>query len=238
MIAYFMLGVALLLTLLLIARQLAAADPRLLAKGARVGGGVAAAGLALYLIASGRWPLAAMAASLALPLLSRWFPRGGFGRARPSPGQQSEIRTRLLHMTLDHDTGEMSGEVLGGGRAGRALASLGLVEFIELLAECRAEDGEAAPLLEAYLDRRFGADWREEEESRSGAGARARTGPSASGAMSRREAFDILGLAEGADREQIKEAYRHLMVKLHPDTGGSAYLAAKLNQAKDLLLGD
>jgi hypothetical protein len=235
-VAYFMLGVGLLLTLLLLARRLATADPRLLAQGVRIGGGVAAAGLALFLIVSGRWPFAAMAASLALPLLSRWRRSRGQAQSTAGAGSNSEIRTRLLHMTLDHATGEMTGEVLAGARVGRSLASLGLGELVDLLAECQIDDGEAVPLLEAYLNRRFGGDWQDEAERRAAAGGGQRPAAAAAN-MTRREALEMLGLEEGASREQIKEAYRRLMAKLHPDAGGSAYLAAKLNQARDLLLG-
>lgn len=59
----------------------------------------------------------------------------------------------------------------------------------------------------------------------------------ASGAMSRAEALAMLGLEEGATDEQVREAYKRLMVKLHPDQGGTNYFAQKLNQARDLLLG-
>jgi len=240
MLGYFVLGVVLLLVLLLLARGAAAADPRALARGVRIGGGVAAAGLAVYLLVSGRWPIAIMAASAALPLigrgsLMRWI-RGGSG-AQPMPGKHSEVTTRLLRMTLDHDTGGITGEVIGGVKAGRGLDSLELVELLDLLTECRTEDGQSVPLLEAYLERRFGPDWRIEAERRAGHGESAAP-PMSGAAMSRREAYEILGLEEGADHDQIKEAYRRLIVKLHPDAGGSAFLAAKLNAAKDMLIGE
>ena len=56
--------------------------------------------------------------------------------------------------------------------------------------------------------------------------------------MSRQEACDILGVAPDANRDAIKEAHHRLMVRLHPDHGGTNYLAAKINQAKDLLIKD
>ena len=56
--------------------------------------------------------------------------------------------------------------------------------------------------------------------------------------MSRDEALRILGLESGASPDEIKSAYHRLMAALHPDKGGSTYLAAKLNEAKDRLLGD
>ena len=55
--------------------------------------------------------------------------------------------------------------------------------------------------------------------------------------MNRREAAQILGLRESAPEEKIKDAHRRIMIANHPDSGGSSYLAAKVNEAKDLLLG-
>lgn len=56
------------------------------------------------------------------------------------------------------------------------------------------------------------------------------------GRMTREEALAVLGIKEGATREEVTAAYRSLMKRIHPDRGGSAYLAAKLNEARDLLL--
>jgi len=245
MVAYFLLGTALLLTFLMLARWTAAADPQVLVKGVRYGGGAAAAGLALYLVVSGRWPYALAAVSSALPFILRW--RALWNRAKaaagPRPGQRSEVETAMLRMSLDHDTGEMSGTVLAGTAAGRSLAQLSRAELLSLLAECEGRDPPSVSLLESYLERRFGGDWREEaaagpEDERAAGAGSTRGRPRASGAMSRSEAQQILGVAEGAGPAEIKEAYRRLMLKLHPDHGGSGYLAAKLNQAKDTLLGD
>lgn len=244
MIGYFVLGVALLLSLLLIARWVVTTDPRVLAKGVRYGGGAAAAGLALYLVVSGRWPYAMAALSAALPFILRWrMLQDRFRAARgPTPGKRSEVETRMLHMILDHDSGEMSGTVLTGAQAGRGLETLTFFELLTLREECRVEDPQSVSLLETYLERRYGADWRERadereegEAPRGGAGGGSRK-PST--AITRAEALDILGLEEGASPEEVKEAYRRLMMKLHPDAGGTAYLAAKLNQAKDLLLDE
>jgi len=243
MLAYLLLGTAFLMSLLLLARWAAAANPGTLVKGVRYGGGIAAAGLALYLLVSGRWPLAVAALSSALPFILRW--RALWQRARsaagPRPGQSSAVETALLSMRLDHDSGAMTGSVRAGSFAGRELESMSRAELAALHTECEREDPPSLSLLESYLERRFGADWREEGGAGAeGAGdsrASARGPRRSSSFMSREEALQILGLAEGAGPEEIKEAYRHLMLKLHPDHGGSGYLAAKLNQAKDILLG-
>ena len=108
-------------------------------------------------------------------------------------------------------------------------------QLLALLRECRAEDEEAARLLEAFLDR-LRPDWR--DELGGGHAGNAGSGPArpSGGDMSVEEAYAILGLAPGADAEQIREAHRRLMVKLHPDHGGSDYLATQINRARDVLL--
>ena len=134
-------------------------------------------------------------------------------------------------MTLDHDSGEIDGEVLAGRFEGSRLARLDLDELLELLREC-GHDEESAAMLQAYLDRVHGEAWRDR------AGERARDGAdSTGGSMSRAEALQVLGLEGDPDEAEIVEAHRRLMQKLHPDRGGSSYLAARINQAKDTLLG-
>jgi len=150
----------------------------------------------------------------------------------PSPGQTSRIQTRYLRMSLDHDTGAMNGDVLEGRFQGRRLAELDIQELLALFAECKAHDAQSAAVLEAYLDRLHGEEWREH----AGATADGTTPPPAGSPMTRDEAYDILGLFSGAREEDIIDAHRRLMQKLHPDRGGSTYLAAQLNRAKDLLL--
>ena len=145
----------------------------------------------------------------------------------PTPGQTSEVETAFLRMRLDHDTGEMDGTVLRGRHEGRALRGLDLAALLELLDECRS-DRQSVAVLEAYLDRTH-EDWRADH--------RPPPRDRGSNAMSEEEARAVLGVDPGATREEIIQAHRRLMQRLHPDRGGSDYLAAKLNAAKDLLLG-
>ena len=144
----------------------------------------------------------------------------------PTPGQTSEVETAFLRMRLDHDTGEMDGTVRQGRYEGRTLRELGLPELLDLLDECQA-DRQSMAVLQAYLDR-VHEDWRDHR--------RPPRGRSADG-MNEDEARAVLGVGPDATREEIVQAHRRLMQRLHPDRGGSDYLAAKLNAAKDLLLG-
>ncbi len=193
-----------------------------------------------YLAFTGRIGWALFAAPAVFPLLNRIrqafrtgasFP-GGVSEGIGSPGQTSEVRTRFVHMVLDHDSGEMNGDILMGHFTGKTLRNMSLAEIVAALGEARS-DPESVQLLSAYLDRYHGDAWH--EAAASSAGARDR-GAGASG-MSREEAFEILGLASDADEAAIKAAHHRLMSKIHPDLGGSTYLAAKINQAKDVLLG-
>ena len=152
------------------------------------------------------------------------------GAAGPSEGNASDVETRYLRMSLDHDTGTMDGVVLEGAYRGRRLAELALDELMDLLTVCRAEDTQSATVLEAYLDRVHGDGWRDAYH-----GAGAGHGGDASH-MTPSEAREILGVGADANRGEIIEAHRRLMQKNHPDRGGSTYLAAKINQAKDTLL--
>ena len=170
-------------------------------------------------------------------MLSRALGVGPFGRwpmgRRKSQGQTSAVRTKMLAMELDHDSGNMDGEVLAGEFSGRRLSDLSLDELVELMGECSSAKDQSLALLEAYLDRAH-PDWRE------GAGATGE-GASAPGSSSAKmtvgEAYEILGLEPGAGEDEIIAAHRRMMKQYHPDQGGSDYLAARINQAKDLLLG-
>lgn len=111
------------------------------------------------------------------------------------------------------------------------MSELDLERLMDLLCLCRSGDAQSAAVLEAYLDRARGDDWRERAPEEGTAP------PAADAAMTREEAIAILGLAQGADKDAIRSAHRRLMQRFHPDRGGSDYLAAKINEAKRLLLG-
>jgi hypothetical protein len=234
----FLAGLAALLILVFGARLLASASPHVVALVLRRGGGVVLLLIALFLIARGAFPLAIPLAFFGLALLGMpvggWFGgKGSFGSADKSPGQKSHIRTEVLEMELDHDTGKMEGRCFKGRFAGRTLSSLGDDELGALLDELRTSDQDSAILLEAYLDRRTQGG----REQSAGTARNEPRPPSGRGRLSREEAYEVLGLAKGASEEDIRAAHRKLMMKLHPDQGGSTYLAARINEAKDVLLG-
>jgi hypothetical protein len=194
----------------------------------------AAAGIILVGLLTGKLnPLIALVAA-AIPVMQRLMvAKSVLDRIKsmggPNPGRTSSVSTRYLDMSLDHDSGEMRGRVLDGPFAGRSLDDLTLEELLSL-ALCRRDDAQSAAVLEAWLDRVHGSDWRERDQFAGGQAHRGRE------RMSAEEARQVLGIDEGADRNEVIQAHRRLMQKLHPDRGGSAYLAAKLNQAKDVLL--
>ncbi|WP_089724869.1 DnaJ domain-containing protein [Candidatus Thiosymbion oneisti] len=157
---------------------------------------------------------------------------GRSGATAGTGGQTSSIRTRFLEMTLDHASGEMDGLVLEGPFQGHRLSALNPEQLVDLLLLCRSADDQSAAVLEAYLDRVRGGDWRERT---GGAGA---APPPAEAALTPEEALAILGLAQGASKREIRAAHRRLMQRFHPDRGGSDYLAAKINAAKRLLLDE
>jgi DnaJ domain len=209
------------------------ANTAALAKTFRVIGGLLALGIAALLGLRGRIDVAFLLGGLGLWLLG-WsnFRIPGFGgTSQRTPGSISRVRTALIEMDLDHDTGEMDGSVLAGAFSGQRLASLDEVSLLHLLSECRASDPDGVRLLEAYLDRRF-PRWRNDARDEQ---ARPEE-PTRSGAMTKEEAYQILGLQPGASSDEIRLAHRSLMKKLHPDQGGSTYLAARVNQAKEILL--
>jgi hypothetical protein len=171
---------------------------------------------------------------LGLPTVSWFSVQGLFRSPRKSAGQKSGVRTDCIEMVLDHDSGRMDGRCLKGRFAGRDLSSLGKNELLRLLEELRSTDSQGALLLDAYLDRRC-QGWR---DSQSGNPSRdePRRPADPKNRMTTKDAYDVLGLKTGASEAEIRSAHRRLMMKLHPDQGGSTYLASRINEAKEALL--
>ena len=223
---FLILGLALLVLVLLGGRALARANPKLLARNIRKVGGWSAIVVALALVATGRLMLAVPLAMFGWSLLNRGFSWSNpLGSADKSAGQTSSVRTDMLEMTLDHDSGDMDGMVRSGEFAGRQLSAMSGDELEALLAQAWRRDAQAAQLLEAFIQRR--------QQSRNGG----KQSPRAEQRfMTLDEAYAVLGLPPGASREEIQQAHRNLMKKYHPDQGGTTYLASKINEAKELLL--
>lgn len=206
-------------------------NPHTLAIVLKTGGGLGALALAGLLGMRGRLDIAVPLGITGLGLLG-WLPfsMASLGaRTQKSAGQVSRVRSAFLEMELDHDTGAMRGRILAGKHEGVMLDALDVVTLVGCLADI---DEESRALLMAYLDRRE-PNWREHAQ------AGADTGPGrawSSGKMTEEEAYQILGVQPGASAEDIGRAHRALMKKLHPDQGGSTYLAARVNEAKDILL--
>jgi len=227
---FFLLGLAALVLALLAIGGFSRANPTVMARQVRLAGGALALAGATVLLIRGMAGPAALLGMLGSWLLG-WSggPPGTIGPSGKSQGQTSRVTTDHLAMELDHDSGAMSGQVLKGMFAGRDLDTLKPAEVALLWHDCRFVDPQSAQLLEAYLDRNH-PSWREDVSR----GERAMRDHD--GRMQPAEAYEILGIAPGATEEDIRRAHRDLMLKLHPDRGGSTYLAAQVNEAKDVLL--
>lgn len=237
LMTYLVAGVVALAFALLLGRWMASAPPATVARTLRWAIGIIVSLALLFIVWAGRYQLAAVVLPFLIPALLRWrtFSRWRKNMRGPTPGRTSSIDTAFLHMALDHDSGNLDGEVIAGRFAGRSLGDMRLEELLGLHAECGGDEASRR-ILEAYLDRHHGATWRvggETREKATGAGG----GAGGSRAMTRDEAYAILGLQPGADDDAVKSAHRHLMASFHPDRGGSDYLAALINRARDLLLG-
>jgi len=244
---YLILGIALVIGLALVIRGMGGIDPKRAARLLVLVVGVVALLVMIYFAAARGVGALWVVLAFLLPAFLRWRAARQFFRNLhgPSPGQSSRVETRFLRMRLDHDSGVLDGTVLEGRFEGRRLGEMGDAELMELLRECRVHDEQSAALLETYLDRVHGAGWRAgdsgAEEAPRGRSSRSRSrwgagGAGAGSSMSVEEAYEILGLRPGASDEDIKAAHHKLMQKMHPDHGGSNYLATKINQAKDILL--
>lgn len=233
--------IGILIALFLALRWFTRSNPASVSKALRRLGLAALVALGLWLVLTGKVAgLFAVAAGLApwimraLRLHSMWKSVGRMGSrtAQASPGNKSSVQTRFFRMSLDHDTGELDGEILEGPGKGSLLSQVNFEQAMDLWSRAQV-DPPSLQVLESWLDRTW-PDWRE----KAGAGPGSEQ-PSAAGtgAMTRDEAWEILGLQPNASADDIKAAHRRLMRMVHPDHGGSTWLASRINQARDLLLG-
>ncbi len=188
------------------------------------------------------WIVAALAAAIPLirrtGALVRWLPwlAALFPRLRPNPNDGSQARSAdvgstttestFFRMTLHHASGHIDGEIKQGRRKGHFLSELSIPELAGLLGEI--QDYDSQRLLETYLDHHH-PEWRRESRQNAAVGGQN---------MTRNEALSALGLADGASKDEVVAAHRRLIQRLHPDRGGTTYLAALLNRAKDTLIND
>ena len=205
-------------------------DPKIGARVLKLGGGLLALGFAVFLGLRGEIGIAIPLGAAGLGLLG-WLPFGPAGfsaRTQKSSGKTSRVRSAYVEMELEHDSGDMRGHIVAGRHQGAALERLDVKTLVGLLNEI---DEESRALLMAYLDRRD-PRWSEHAQGDAAAGRPA----ASSGKMTEQEAYQILGLEAGASANDITRAHRTLMKKLHPDQGGSTYLAARINEAKEILV--
>lgn len=224
----FLVFLAIIAFAVVVLRFFLVASPAQLAVLVRTVGGIILLAMAAFIGMRGNFAIAMMFTVFALALM---FGRGA-RLSTPSGGRTSKVRSAGLEMVLDHDTGEMDGQILAGRHEGNLLSALRLQDLLQVVEDFR-DDQESLRLLESYLDRTY-PGWREDVDDRSTDGARA---AERSGRMSPEEAYDILGLKPDASEAEIVHAHRRLMKQVHPDRGGSDALAAKINEAKDRLLG-
>jgi hypothetical protein len=230
-VTWLILGAALLIGVILIVRWLVSADPKIIIRVLKWTGLSLAILFGVLLLVTGRLAWLWVAFVGLLPWLSRLRMLGRVAKAArgPSRGRHSEVKTRFVAMRLYHDTGDMDGEVLEGDFAGRRLSDLTQEEAVMVWREARGDD-QSVKVLEAYLDRNYGEAW-DDTGSASSTRQAAQGGP-----MSVEEAYKILGLDHGASEREIGQRHRDLMKKMHPDHGGSDYLASRINEAKETLL--
>jgi hypothetical protein len=226
-----LLGVVVLFLLMWAGKAFSKADPKQAARLLRAIGGGAALLFAAFMLFRGEIGLAVPVGVFGLGMLG-WvsWPAAMSARTQKSSGKVSQVRTAFLEMELDHDSGAMRGRILAGRYQDTPLDALDPATLIELLGEI---DDDSRDLLATYLDRRE-PGWREHAQQDAAAGSGPR--PAGGGKMTEQEAYQILGVQTGASAQDITRAHHSLMKKLHPDQGGTTYLAARVNEAKDVLL--
>jgi hypothetical protein len=204
-------------------------DPKIAARVVKAGGGLVSLAFAVFLGVRGELAVAIPLGAFGLGLLG-WMPFGPAGfsaRTQKRKGQASRVRTQFLALELDHDTGAMRGTIIAGSKRGSSLDDVPVETLAGLIGEF---DEESRALLVAYLDRRD-AGWREHADADAATGR----GAASSGKMTEDEAYQILGLQPGASIDDVAQAHRRLMKRMHPDQGGSTYLATRINEAKEVL---
>ena len=218
--------------------------------GAKVGVLAFISGLILLTVTGKLYILAALGTGLIVlakrlfPFL-RYFPlfQGLFQKAKTKhsagSSKHSTVETSLLKMTLDHESGEIEGELLDTVSEGKYLSEFELPDLISLYILAGKQYPDSIEILATYLDRKYGTDWREAANAGKGSQKNGQhSHESDSIEMTIIEAYAVLGLDNNATEAEIIAAHRKLMLKLHPDKGGSNYLATKINQAKDLLVSN
>jgi hypothetical protein len=229
-------GILVVLLTIYLLQSFTRASPAVLARFIKGSGGFLALAFGAFLFLRGALGLALAFWGLGLWMIGVGGFSAGF-RSRGAGGAGvSRVRSAMIEMELDRATGAIRGVILAGPQEGRRLDSLTRPQLLELYNVCLSDDPEGARLLEAYLDRRF-AGWRSagqgEQNARSGASGGNGT---RRGSITEDEAYEILGLKKGAPASEIARAHRDLMKKLHPDHGGTTDLAARVNEAKDVLM--
>jgi hypothetical protein len=188
-------------------------------------------GIASYLVLTGRmhWLGAGLAALV--PLVRSvilWGFRAAplmrlLGRFKSTP---SQFRTSSLVVTINFANGQITGEITTGNLAGKQLSELSTDEIEKLSQKLKETDKESYVLLQAYLMRIGTTDEQTANNFKSDSYRD----------ISKAEAYEVLGISADSSQEEVIKAHKRLMQRLHPDRGGSDYLAAKINAAKDLLI--
>ncbi|MHB8886004.1 MAG: DnaJ domain-containing protein [Methylovirgula sp.] len=229
------------------ARGFLRANPAVVAHFLNWGSGVLALGLALLLLLRGRldiaiglgllgfWLLATAKRSAAIKSSAKAASVASRRKSVPRPSGISHMRSAVVEMEFDHATGVISGTVLAGPEEGASLDRLSRAQCEALYSLCLRDDQEGARFLEAYLDRRF-PGWRAARDREFDAWGRRPAAAPGPGGMTEDEAYEVLGLQKGATRDDVMRSHRSLIKKLHPDQGGSTDLAARVNEAKDVLM--
>lgn len=227
------------------ARGFQRANPAILAHFLNWGAGVLALGLALLLALRGRFDI-----GIGLGLLGFWLvatarrnaaAKNAFGKGASAASRRarasgvSHMRSAVVEMELDHATGVISGTILAGPDEGTSLDRLSRMRCETVHRLCLRDDPEGARFLEAYLDRRF-PGWRAARDTEFDTWGRRPADTPRPGGMTEDEAYEVLGLQKGATRDAVVRSHRSLIKKLHPDQGGSTDLAARVNEAKDVLM--